>query len=80
MVSRCACCDLPVETCGREASIRAAADHRARRERALDEPGVIAAQFRGYCSTCGTTYGKGEPIQRRGQRFEPVLCCPDLAD
>lgn len=77
---RCACCDLPLYSCGAEVVRRQAQERRALRERALQRPGVVAARHRGRCPSCGQPFGVGEPVRKTPDGWVSVLCCPEQLD
>lgn len=64
MGSRCDCCDLPVESCGKRVEAARVAADRAERARLLDLPGVFAAVYAGRCVGCGEGFAEGWPIRR----------------
>lgn len=73
---RCLCCDLPVESCGTAVAAAQAAEERAVRSRALEEPGVVAAAYPGNCATCGLRYAKGDPVGHTEDGWSMTICCP----
>lgn len=75
---RCTCCDLPLYSCGREIARRQAQERKARRERALQSPGVVSARHPGRCPSCGTRYAIGEPLTKTDDGWVSVLCCPTV--
>lgn len=64
MGSRCDCCDLPVESCGKRIEAARAAADRAERARLFDLPGVFRALWPGSCAGCGERFAEGDPIKR----------------
>lgn len=75
-MKRCDCCDLPVESCGRDAERQQLADLKAERARLLAMPGVIAAKFPSKCGSCGQRFDAGTPIiAHRGQGWRSLECC-----
>lgn len=77
-MTRCDCCDLPVESCGRAVERAQLAQLVAERRRLLALPGVIAAQYPGACSGCGERFVVGDPIARhegRWNAWRSLLCC-----
>lgn len=63
MGSRCVCCDLPVESCGKSLELeRARTDANVRSQR-LEEAGVVPARYNGSCNGCGEWFPKGTPIR-----------------
>lgn len=79
MGERCDCCDLPIETCGKVLEQAQAAEHRARVQRALAEPGAVAAAFPGTCP-CGERYPKGTPIKASPDGWYDLLDHPEGLD
>ena len=77
-MTRCVCCDLPVESCGKAVEDRQRAAAAAERDRLLALPGVFAAMFPGSCTGCGERFGAGEPIKRWSRDAPGVYvgpCC-----
>lgn len=64
MTTRCTCCDLPRESCGKAAEDRARAERFVERTRLLAQPGWIAASYPGFCSRCYDRIDVGQPIAR----------------
>lgn len=62
-MSRCVCCDLPVESCGREIEKERRRTDANERSRVLKEPGAIPAKYNGRCNGCGEWFPKGTPIR-----------------
>jgi hypothetical protein len=63
-VTRCDCCDLPVESCGKPAEDRARQADLAERRRLLALPGVFEAAYPGPCQACPDPIRPGDPIMR----------------
>lgn len=77
----CTCCDLPLYSCGRAIDEQARKEQRARRTRALAEPGVVAAQHHiRSCPGCGNPVPAGDPIRRTDDGWVGVFCCGRLDD
>lgn len=74
-MTRCDCCDLPVESCGKAAAQREAEVERVIREVVLLEPGTIEAKFTGPCKGCGTWVKVGDPIRLHEGDWMGRLCC-----
>lgn len=74
----CTCCDLPPESCGKAAERRQRLDLKAQIERALDEPGVVAAKHViRSCPGCRSEVPAGHPIRKSRDGWVGALCCPD---
>lgn len=72
----CACCDLPLYSCGRAIAEQKAADQRAQLQRALQEPGVVPAQHMiRSCPGCRSVVPVGHPIRKTPDGWVGVLCC-----
>jgi hypothetical protein len=72
----CTCCDLPLYSCGKAIAARQARDLRAQIERALDEPGVVAAKgLIRSCPGCRSVVPVGHPIRKSPDGWVGVLCC-----
>ncbi len=63
-VTRCVCCDLPVESCGKATETRQRAQAARDRARLLGRDGWVAANYPGVCSRCGERFTAGTPIHR----------------
>jgi hypothetical protein len=75
----CECCDLPPESCGKAAEQQQRRERKARRERALQEPGVVPARHPiPACPGCREPVLVGEPIRRTVDGWVGVLCCDGL--
>lgn len=61
--TRCVCCDLPIESCGREAVRRMEAEAKITRAGLLGQKGWITAQFASRCAWCGEAIKPGDPIK-----------------
>lgn len=72
---RCECCDLPVESCGREAQRRQDAERIAEFDAAFRRPGVIPAQFIGKCARCDERIRIGDPLRGAPDGWIGELCC-----
>lgn len=73
-MTRCDCCDLPVESCGRAAEQRQRAEQRSELER-LRARGYFAATFHGVCEGCGEHYSAGTLIVRTHPYGYRAECC-----
>lgn len=60
---RCLCCDLPIESCGKQAEVRQRAERAASRA-VLIQHGWFEAQYPGKCATCSTWFAAGDLIRR----------------
>lgn len=75
----CTCCDLPLYSCGKALQARQAAELRAQIERALQEPGVVPAQYLiRSCPGCRSVVPVGHPIRKTPDGYVGVLCCGGL--
>lgn len=61
--TRCVCCDLPAESCGKAAEQRAQQSKREQDASTRLKPGVIDAQYDGRCACCGEPFAAGDPIK-----------------
>lgn len=76
--TRCSCCDLPAESCGRELERRQRAELAERRHRLLELPGVTPARYSSTCGSCGDwTVKAGDPIAFHAGGWVGLLCCGD---
>lgn len=75
----CECCDLPTESCGKNAEVAQADAVRAARLRALAEPGTVAANFPGTCA-CGDRYPTGTPIRYHPDGWYDAVSHPEGLD
>lgn len=80
-VRRCECCDLPVESCGKEI------ERKRRAEAAVAAPtaGVwFPAKYQGVCSGCGDDFNTGDRIALASvhglHHCYVAECCKELAD
>lgn len=82
-MTRCDCCDLPIESCGKEI------ERKQRREAGVEEQRLLGrgwfhALYAGQCSGCGTDFAAGELIKLQtthGQhRCYIAECCKEMAD
>ena len=67
-VTRCRCCDLPVESCGKAAEERIRAEEHARLVRLLRTPPWLPAKFAGTCAICSESFPAGYPIRAHLER------------
>jgi hypothetical protein len=75
----CVCCDLPAASCGKAAEQQKRRELKAQIERALDEPGVVAARHLiRSCPGCRSVVPAGHPIRKTVDGWVGALCCPDL--
>lgn len=74
-MTRCDCCDLPVESCGRAAEQRQRANQRAERARLLALPGALPAAYPGKCADCGERFDASDPISRSDDGWRCLVCC-----
>lgn len=61
-MTRCDCCDLPLESCGKQAEARALAAERALNLRLLALRAWFPATYGGACGQCGERFEPGTPI------------------
>jgi hypothetical protein len=76
-MTRCDCCDLPAESCGRAIEQARRDELKALRQRALQQPGVVPARYPGTCPACRTPINPLDPVRRTEDGWTGVLCCPD---
>lgn len=62
MTTRCDCCDLPTESCGKSIE-QAQRKADASRVSGMMQRGYVQAQFFSKCSECGDSINKGDPIK-----------------
>lgn len=70
---RCDCCDLPVESCGKEAERR----QRIERNSQLSElarKGFFPSQYGGNCFSCGLPFPKGTHIKAVMGGYKAECC------
>lgn len=61
-MTRCDCCDLPVESCGKALEQRQRDEAMRERKRLMSQPGARPAGFFGRCGRCDEQYGIGAII------------------
>ena len=81
--TRCECCDLPTESCGRAAEARLALEEGARQANLLRNPPWFTATYAGHCGNCAEHFESGYPIRvstKRGAYGRPCYigaCCAE---
>lgn len=74
-VVRCACCDLPTYSCGKNAETRQRQHQQAGRT-TLFAAGWIPAQYPGVCCRCGDVIEVDSLIRRDGDGWLGECCAP----
>lgn len=83
--TRCECCDLPVESCGKAAQARLEAAEREWLLRLVNTPPWFPAVYSGLCGECGERFAVGYPIRsssKRGAYGRAIYigaCCEERA-
>lgn len=76
-MTRCECCDLPVESCGKALETRQRAEAKARRQRALaSDPRAFPASYDGTCA-CGDRFKAGTPIVHTFDGWVDLVAHPE---
>lgn len=68
MVTRCECCDLLPNACGKEAAKKQEAGARQQRAELVNR-GWFAAKFHGVCKGCGADFEAGTLIKGTSDGF-----------
>lgn len=63
-MTRCECCDLPAESCGKDLERRQIAEQRTLRAHLLTQPRWSLSAYPGQCSDCGEHFRAATPITR----------------
>lgn len=71
--TRCECCDLPSESCGRALEQQERVES-ARHRGSLVRAGWFPAQYAGACGTCGEWFKEGSLIHAGPGAWEAECC------